>query len=107
MPENHGAPPRRNLAPLIALVAAAAIFLPILIYAQTTSDNSTSGLSGSVIDEEWQKASAQYDQQREAILSAVKKDALSGPFQPDWQSLSRYEVPEWYKDAKFGIFIHW
>ena len=19
----------------------------------------------------------------------------------------KYEVPEWYKDAKFGIFIHW
>lgn len=28
-------------------------------------------------------------------------------FQPTWESLSRYQVPEWYKDAKFGIFIHW
>lgn len=30
-----------------------------------------------------------------------------GPFQPDWNSLKNYQVPEWYMDAKFGIFIHW
>ena len=28
-------------------------------------------------------------------------------FQPTWESLSSHQVPEWYKDAKFGIFIHW
>ncbi|MFN8475832.1 MAG: alpha-L-fucosidase [Anaerolineae bacterium] len=28
-------------------------------------------------------------------------------FEPTWESLSRYRVPEWYLDAKFGIFIHW
>ncbi len=30
-----------------------------------------------------------------------------GPFAPTWESLERYTVPEWYLDAKFGIFIHW
>jgi len=30
-----------------------------------------------------------------------------GPFQPTWESLERYQVPQWYLDAKFGIFIHW
>ena len=30
-----------------------------------------------------------------------------GPFDPNWDSLERYQVPEWYLDAKFGIFIHW
>ena len=29
------------------------------------------------------------------------------PFQANWESLKKYEVPEWYRDAKFGIFIHW
>lgn len=24
-----------------------------------------------------------------------------------WETLSDYEVPEWYKDAKFGIYFHW
>lgn len=30
-----------------------------------------------------------------------------GPFQPAWESLSQYQIPRWYQDAKFGIFIHW
>ncbi len=28
-----------------------------------------------------------------------------GPFRADWDSLESYEIPQWYKDAKFGIFI--
>jgi alpha-L-fucosidase len=30
-----------------------------------------------------------------------------GPFEPTWDSLDRFVVPQWYQDAKFGIFIHW
>ena len=30
-----------------------------------------------------------------------------GPFAPEWSSLSDYQVPRWYEDGKFGIFIHW
>jgi alpha-L-fucosidase len=29
------------------------------------------------------------------------------PYQPTWESLSNYKCPEWFRDAKFGIFIHW
>ncbi|MBK1875918.1 alpha-L-fucosidase [Pelagicoccus mobilis] len=28
-------------------------------------------------------------------------------FTEDWESLSGYECPEWFKDAKLGIFVHW
>ena len=28
-------------------------------------------------------------------------------FEASWESLKRYQVPKWYEDAKFGIFIHW
>ncbi|HTQ28164.1 MAG TPA: alpha-L-fucosidase, partial [Puia sp.] len=28
-------------------------------------------------------------------------------FQPTWESLNTHRTPEWYRDAKFGIFIHW
>ena len=31
----------------------------------------------------------------------------TGPFQPTWESLRTYEVPEWFRDAKFGIWAHW
>jgi len=30
-----------------------------------------------------------------------------GPFEPSWDFLKKYRVPRWYRDAKFGIFIHW
>jgi alpha-L-fucosidase len=28
-------------------------------------------------------------------------------YQPTWESIDARPVPEWFKDAKFGIFIHW
>ena len=31
----------------------------------------------------------------------------SGPFQPYWESLKAYRCPEWFRDAKFGIWAHW
>lgn len=30
-----------------------------------------------------------------------------GPFTPDWDSLKQYQCPEWFRDAKFGIWAHW
>jgi alpha-L-fucosidase len=37
----------------------------------------------------------------------VRDVAARGPFAPTWSSLERFEVPAWYVDGKFGIFIHW
>jgi alpha-L-fucosidase len=33
--------------------------------------------------------------------------AGAGPYQATWESLGQYECPEWYRDAKFGIWNHW
>jgi len=33
--------------------------------------------------------------------------AMAQPFQPEWSSLNTRPVPAWFRDAKFGIFIHW
>ena len=31
-----------------------------------------------------------------------------GPFAPTWDSLTKnYQCPEWFRDAKFGIWAHW
>jgi len=35
------------------------------------------------------------------------EQAPADPFKPDWNSLGAYRVPEWYRDAKFGVFLHW
>ena len=40
-------------------------------------------------------------------LERIHTGSRSGPFTADWNSLGAYRVPEWYRDAKFGIFIHW
>lgn len=31
----------------------------------------------------------------------------TGKFEPTWESLKQYQTPEWYRDAKFGIWAHW
>jgi alpha-L-fucosidase len=41
------------------------------------------------------------------MVSPIPNLAGSGPFQPTWESLLNYEAPEWYRDAKFGIWAHW
>jgi alpha-L-fucosidase len=30
-----------------------------------------------------------------------------GPFKGTRESLREYRVPDWYRDAKFGIWAHW
>lgn len=40
-------------------------------------------------------------------LQEIEAVIAAGPFTDTWESLSNYQIPQWYKDAKFGIFIHW
>ena len=83
--------------------------LPLAVHAQAPSSPTapTASEDPVVIDQTWQKASAKYDAPRTTILTEVDRVGHQGPFRPDWESLQKYQVPEWYKDAKFGIFIHW
>ena len=74
------------------------------------SPNSTSPTvseTPQAIDDIWQKASANYDPLRSALLRKLDQGGDDGPFRHDWESLMTYQVPEWYKNAKFGIFVHW
>ena len=34
-------------------------------------------------------------------------DTTTEKYEPTRESLSNYEVPEWYHDAKIGFFYHW
>ena len=63
--------------------------------------------SAAKIDREWQQSVSKYDAERNRLVSEAEKQANDGPFRPDWASLMKYQQPQWYKDAKFGIFIHW
>ena len=50
---------------------------------------------------------AQADRRVEEQLEKVEAETAGGPFTAAWDSLRAYRVPEWFRDAKFGIFIHW
>lgn len=40
--------------------------------------------------------------------SHAHETMLEGKYAPTWESLSQYEeTPEWFQDAKFGIWAHW
>ncbi|MHB8389813.1 MAG: alpha-L-fucosidase [Acidobacteriaceae bacterium] len=39
--------------------------------------------------------------------SPIPDLAGDGPYKPAWDSLLQYDAPEWYRDAKFGIWAHW
>jgi alpha-L-fucosidase len=34
-------------------------------------------------------------------------EIAAGPFEPTWESLRQYRCPDWFRDAKFGIWSHW
>lgn len=37
----------------------------------------------------------------------INGDIKKGPFKPTFESLREYECPEWFKNAKLGIWSHW
>lgn len=36
-----------------------------------------------------------------------REPMMAGKYEPTWESLSQYEVPKWFRDAKFGLWAHW
>jgi alpha-L-fucosidase len=63
--------------------------------------------SAAEIDREWMQSVAKYDAERKRLLAEADRQANDGPYRPDWATLVNCKQPQWYKDAKFGIFIHW
>jgi alpha-L-fucosidase len=42
-----------------------------------------------------------------SLAPASGEMIATGPFSADWNSLSAYSTPEWFRNAKFGIWAHW
>ena len=42
----------------------------------------------------------EYLKQIDAVIAA-------GPYKDSWESLSQFKIPSWYREKRFGIFIHW
>ena len=41
------------------------------------------------------------------VAAAYKGLAKQVQFEPNWKSIEQHRVPDWYQNAKLGIFIHW
>jgi len=50
---------------------------------------------------------AALSQNYEVPVSEAQEPMMKGKYDATWESLSQYEVPEWFRDAKFGIWAHW
>lgn len=44
---------------------------------------------------------------RKEYLEQIDAVIESGKYKPDWDSLAGRSAPEWMREGKFGIFIHW
>ena len=63
--------------------------------------------SAEEVDREWQVSVAKYDARRGSLIAEADHQSHDGPYRPDWETLRNFVNPQWYKDAKFGIFITW
>jgi len=43
----------------------------------------------------------------DALAQSPPGAIAAGPFSPDWNSLEKYQTPDWFRNAKFGIWAHW
>jgi len=60
------------------------------------------GLSGMAIDE--QRSFGEHDTYTDPNFIG---SPIEGPFRPNWESLKAYRCPDWFRDAKFGMWAHW
>jgi alpha-L-fucosidase len=94
---------RRSILPhLFTMLVCAGISANLRAQTAPTSSDSAQH-----IDQQWVEASSKYDATRNKVLQHVDSVGAQGPFTPDWKTLANYTAPDWYRDAKFGIFIHW
>jgi alpha-L-fucosidase len=95
------------------LLGASLLSLPSVLHAQATTPKDVWRTpepapvgTPNATDLIWEKSVAKFDGVREKYDHDVAVEDAKGPFKPTWPSLMHYEIPSWYQDAKFGIFIH-
>ena len=51
--------------------------------------------------------SIEAQEQYKIPVSEANEKMQTGQYEPTWQSLQQHETPEWFRNAKFGIWAHW
>jgi alpha-L-fucosidase len=102
-------PSRREFLKQSALAAgviSSGCFLPSRLAAAADPNAAAAGASPDA------SAPLQVDRPLPPAPVAIRAPAgfgiAAGPARPSWESLSaNFQVPDWYRDAKFGIWAHW
>ena len=43
----------------------------------------------------------------EIVVPTTNVEVENGDYDADWDNLAEWECPDWFRDAKFGIWAHW
>ena len=93
----------------INLLAALSLLLPPQAARSETTDTggnaAAEGMRRSSSTD--QMTAARHDAELAKLLESMGKTIVAGPYQPTAESLNQHVTPDWYADAKLGIFIHW
>src|SRR5450432_4392178 len=102
---------RRKFLKTSALASAASLTAPLWLNRARAADSPeelTSALTTTnapaASQEVWRRDTPE-------LVAAALKDipaAGPGPFQESWDSIGQnYKDPDWFRDGKFGIYMHW
>lgn len=106
MPIPTSATPSRNKQLGTRLLLASLLLLgSAALRAQGTAP--TASLTPEQKDERWQVTTSAIAATRDRALTTMQSTIAAGPYRADWESLAQHRTPDWFADAKFGIFIHW
>ncbi|MEI8293211.1 MAG: alpha-L-fucosidase [bacterium] len=90
------------------VIAALFVCLASLLPAAEQTPAGNDSQSGTVIlDPQTISKQAESPASKDAGPGPNTEPMARGPFQPSWESLKNYQCPEWFRDAKFGIFADW
>src|SRR5450432_3290986 len=104
---------RREFIKKTALFAGASVSLPFVRSfaadpAATPDPNAVAAGASTDAAPAASAAPVVYPPAPTSIVAPPGFGVAPGPFQPTWESLaSGYQVPDWFRDAKFGIWAHW
>ena len=102
---------RRSFIKTSALFTGAAATLPMLpSFAAETNAPDANALAAGAAPSAAPVTAAPiiYPPAPTPIVAPPGFGVAAGPFQPTWESLAAgYQVPDWFRNAKFGIWAHW
>jgi len=104
---------RRKFLKTSALAGVAGLTAPMLLSRVRAADSPeelTSVLTATNVTNDSTNADLWRHDTPELVAAALKDipAAGPGPFQESWDSIGQnYKDPDWFRDGKFGIYMHW